>query len=144
MASITITEHVMSRPLRDHPSTPEFLREFQEEHLSELAFLLAQRQRHLHSAEVEWPSIAPLEMRILRHAEAMQEGSDTASQCAREVLYVAAGEAGITDVLKRMAEADTALLPALAEALVLVPHPLLALHEELRPSTHAAEWRAWW
>jgi uncharacterized protein (TIGR02270 family) len=129
----------MTRSLLEHPLVSEFLREFQEEHLSELAFLLTQRRRHLHDPAVEWPDIESLEVRILRHAEAMQAGGEAAIACAREALAsempdeLAAGihaivsdEDGITEMLARMAEADEVLLPCFTEALTLVRLPQLS------------------
>lgn len=132
----------MTRSLLEHPSSPEFFREFQEEHLSELAFLLAQRQRYLHDPEVEWLDVEPLDVRIARHVEAMQVGGDTALTCVREVLESEApdeftagvyarvlmdpGGNGISEMLARMAEADTVLLPCFIEALTLAHHPQLS------------------
>jgi uncharacterized protein (TIGR02270 family) len=132
----------MTRSLLEHPSAPEFLHEFQEEHLSELAFLLAQRQRYLHDPEVEWPDIEAMEVRIARHVEAMQVGGDTALACAREMLaseapdeftagtyawvLIGPGGEGIAEMLARMAEADTVLLPCFIEALTLAHHPRLS------------------
>jgi uncharacterized protein (TIGR02270 family) len=128
--------------LLEHPLASEFLREFQEEHLSELAFLLAQRRRSLHDMEVEWPDIESLEVRMYRHAEAMQQGGETAFECAREALagevpedlaagaYVLVGiasfDGGVAEVLARMAEAETALLSGLSEALMLSSHSQLS------------------
>ena len=121
----------------------EFLRDFQEEHLSELAFLLAQRRRHLHNPEVEWPDIESLEVRILRHGEAMQAGGDTAIACAREALASEAPDEltagihaivshtdGLTEMLAHMAEANEERLPCFTEALTLVHH--LQLSERLK------------
>lgn len=132
----------MTRSLLEHPSAPEFLREFQEEHLSELAFLLAQRQRYLHDPEVEWLDVEPLDVRIAHHVEAMQVGGDTALTCVREVLdseapaeltagvyarvLIGPGGDGIAEILARMAEADTVLLPCFIEALTLAHHSQLS------------------
>ncbi|QRK12651.1 HEAT repeat domain-containing protein [Archangium violaceum] len=132
----------MIRNLLEHPSASEFLRGFQEEHLSELAFLLARRQQYLHDPEVEWPEVEPLEVRILAHVGAMREGGDMALSCAREMLsseapdelaaaahalvFAAPGGEGIAEVLARMAEADAVLLPCLGEALMLAHHSQLS------------------
>ncbi len=146
----------MTRSLLEHPSAPDFLREFQEEHLSELTFLLAQRRRYLHDPEVKWPDIEPLEERIFRHSEAMQVGGDVAAACAREALISEASdeftagiyaiilaEDGIAEVMARMAEADASLLPYFTEALTLARHPqlserLVALLSAARPEVRAA------
>jgi hypothetical protein len=53
----------MTRSLLEHPSAPDFLREFQEEHLSELAFLLAQRRRYWIHALRNWLTRAARSMR---------------------------------------------------------------------------------
>lgn len=146
----------MSHLLLEHPGAPEFLREFQEEHLSELAFLLVQRRRYLHDPEVEWPDIESLEVRIRHHTEAMQAGGDVAIVCAREALLgeeldeltaavhaiVPLGEC-LAEVMTRMAEADPALLPCFIEGLMLVRHPQLserlgALLSASRPDVRAA------
>ncbi|RYZ43555.1 MAG: hypothetical protein EOO71_03080 [Myxococcaceae bacterium] len=129
----------MTRSLREHPSASEFLREFQDTHLSELSFLLAQRRRFLHEPRVGWPDIEALEVRILRHAEAMCVGGEVAFACAKEALAsddpdeltagayaLAFTEDGIREVLRGMAEADGPLLPCFIEALLLVPHPHLS------------------
>ena len=76
----------MIHPLLEHPSAPDFLREFHEEHLSEFAFLSRSVGAALHEPGMEWPNIESLEIRILRHAEAMQAGGDAAITCAREAL----------------------------------------------------------
>ncbi|HYO68808.1 MAG TPA: HEAT repeat domain-containing protein [Archangium sp.] len=140
---LALREHAMTTPsLLEHPLASEFLRDFQEEHLSELAFLLAQRGRYLHDPEVEWPDVESLEVRLYRHAEAVQQGGALALECARAALaeelpeelaagaYVLVGIAsqdeGVAAVLARMAEADTALLPRLSEALRLSDHPRLS------------------
>ncbi|HYO55824.1 HEAT repeat domain-containing protein [Archangium sp.] len=149
----------MTRTLLEHPSAPEFLREFQEEHLSELAFLLAQRRRYLHDPEVEWPDVESLETRIFRHVEALRTGGDIGLTCAREtfaseapdeltagayaLVHVTSGGDGIAEVMARMAEADTVLLPCFTEALMLARHPQLSerlgtLLTALRPEVRAA------
>jgi uncharacterized protein (TIGR02270 family) len=146
----------MARSLLEHPSAPDFLREFQEEHLSELTFLLAQRRRYLYDPEVKWPDIEPLEERIFRHSEAMQVGGNAASVCAREALAseeadeltagvyaIVSAEDGIVEMMARMAEADAPRLPCFTEALTLVRHPqladrLVALLSAARPEVRAA------
>ncbi|OJH42242.1 HEAT repeat domain-containing protein [Cystobacter ferrugineus] len=146
----------MARSLLEHPSAPDFLREFQEEHLSELTFLLAQRQRYLHDPEVKWPDIESLEERIFCHSEAMQAGGDVAAACAREALTseasdeltagvfaIVLAENGIAEMMTRMAETDASLLPCFTEALTLVRHPqlserLVALLSAARPEVRAA------
>ncbi|NMO18766.1 hypothetical protein HPC49_13985 [Pyxidicoccus fallax] len=145
----------MARSLLESPSAPEFPREFQERHLSELAFLLTQRRRQLHDAGVEWPDLEPLEVRILRHVEAMQASGDVAAACAREALDAVAEDEltagihalvsigdGLTEVMERMAVADASLLPCFTEALLLAQPPRLtealgALLSTPRPEVRA-------
>jgi uncharacterized protein (TIGR02270 family) len=132
----------MIRPLLEHPSATEFLREFQEEHLSELTFLIAQRQRYLHDPELEWPDVESLEIRILRHTEALQAGGELALECVRQALtseepdelaagaytrvLLASGGDGIEEVLARMTQAAALLMPCFIEALTLARHPQLS------------------
>ncbi|NOJ82543.1 hypothetical protein HNV28_30185 [Myxococcus xanthus] len=112
--------------------------------MSELAFLLTQRQRYLHDAEVEWPDVELLEVRIFRHVEAMRSGDDSAIACAREALASDASdelmagiharvqlgpdEQGIEEVLARLVDLDVALLPNCIQALMWVQHPKLLAH----------------
>ncbi|QRK11093.1 HEAT repeat domain-containing protein [Archangium violaceum] len=149
----------MAHTLMDGLSASEFLQGLQEEHSSELAFILAQRQRYLHDAEVEWPDVESLEIRIHRHAEAMRVGGEAALACAREALageawdelaagvyarvFIGPEDEGIAEVLARMAKLDTVLLPYCTQALMLVQHPqlserLAALLDSPRESVRAA------
>lgn len=132
----------MTRTLLEHPSAPAFLREFQETHLSELAFLLGQRQCYLRDPELQWPDVESLEVRIDRHTEAMQAGGATAIECARELLGGEApdelsaaafalvsllpGGEGASEVLSRLEALDTELLPSCLEALSLARTPRLS------------------
>ncbi|WP_021781224.1 HEAT repeat domain-containing protein [Myxococcus hansupus] len=142
----------MPQILMGGASVMEFLQGLQEQHMSELAFLLAQRQRQLHDARVEWPDVELLEVRVLRHAEAMCVGGDVALACAREALasdafdelaagsYVRVllgpGEEGIEEVLARIASLDVALLSHCAQPLMLAPHPRMSSRlEDLLPSS---------
>jgi hypothetical protein len=61
----------MSGSLLEHPRAPEFIRELQEEHLSELGFLLRQRGRFMRSGEVPWPRVEEWETRMTSQLEAM-------------------------------------------------------------------------
>jgi uncharacterized protein (TIGR02270 family) len=147
--------------LLQHPNASKFLREFQEEHLSELEFLLGQRGKYLRDSEVPWPEVADLEQRIEAHAEAMCAGGNVALELAREALasgedaqvmagvYVVAsfpdaeGVDGLGEVLETLEEAAADLLGVWEEVLVLSEHPRVAertnsLLASPRPEVRAA------
>ena len=134
----------MTRSLREHPSSQAFLHSFQEEHLSELSFLIAQRRRYLHDPGVAWPDIDVLDLRVLRHAQAMAVGGDVALTCARAAFAseatdewtaaahaLASMETGLSELLVAMSGADSARLPCFTEALRQVHRP--RLFEQLTP-----------
>src|SRR4051812_43465140 len=72
--------------LRQHPGLSGFIRDFQEEHLSEIEFLLEQRKRYVHNPELPWPELADLEQRIDAHVDAMCAGGEIALELAREAM----------------------------------------------------------
>lgn len=146
--------------LRHHIGFPEFFHEFQEEHLSEIEFLLGQRQRHVRDPEFAWPALANMEDRLEAHVDAMCVGGAPALELAREAmaggdeaqtmagLYVVAsfeeadGADGLGAVLHSMEEAAADLLYVWEEVLVLSEQPRVS--ERMLPllSSPRAEVRA--
>jgi uncharacterized protein (TIGR02270 family) len=132
----------MTKTLLDHPGAKAFLREFQEEHLSEVEFLLLQRRRLLHQPGARWTDAEQFETRLALHLAALRASAAVSLGCAREAvasgdagqflagLHVLAAlapqEAGITPLLQAR-EADLEeVLPTWTEALALAPHPEVA------------------
>ncbi|QRK12464.1 hypothetical protein JQX13_22030 [Archangium violaceum] len=76
----------MSLLLLNHPEAQTFLRDFQELHLSEVEFLLQQRQRRLQGPEPRWMEAAGVEERLATHLEALRTSSDIAVACAHPLL----------------------------------------------------------
>lgn len=130
--------------LRQHPGLSGFIRDFQEEHLSEIEFLLGQRQKYVLNPELPWPEIAELEHRIGAHVDAMCEGGTVALELVREAmaggdeaqamagLHVMAsfqeaeGTDGLGEVLRALEEVAADLLHVWEEVLVLLEHPRVA------------------
>lgn len=127
--------------LLEHPSALEFHQEFQEEHLSEIEFLLEQRLRYVRDSAFSWPGLARLERRIDAHVDAMRAGGAVALELAREAMaggdeaQVMAGahvivsfqEAdeidGLGEALHTLEETAADLLRVWEEVLVLSEHP---------------------
>jgi len=137
----------MSSPpasLLQSPQAMEFMREFQENHLAEIEFLLGQRRLYLRDPEISWPELADIEHRLEAHVDAMCASGEVALELAREALTsgdesaVIAGihviasfqeleeTDGLGEVLHAMEEAATDLLSVWEEALVLSMHPSVA------------------
>ena len=132
------------RSLLQHPGFPEFLRELQEEHLSELEFLLQQRNRYVHDPEVTWPELAFWEKRSDAHTDALCEGGEFGLSLARKAMesgeeplimagahVVAAfqeseGTDGLGEVINTLEETAEDLLGIFEEVLVLSEHPRVA------------------
>jgi uncharacterized protein (TIGR02270 family) len=130
--------------LLQHPSAHEFLREFQEEHLSETEFLLGQRSRHVRDLQIPWPYVADLEHRIEAQLDAMRASGTVALELAREAMtsgdeaqvmagaYVVAsfqerdGADGLGEALHTLEETAEDLLGVWEEVLVLLEHPRVA------------------
>lgn len=126
-----------SRSLLEHPQAEDFLRELQEQHLSEVDFLLEQRWGRLRDPEHSWLRLRELEERALAHARGLQYGGGVAAALVEEALagedrgrvraavYVLAchgpGSPGVATALSALAQAKEELLPVIREALVLVP-----------------------
>lgn len=132
----------MTKTLLDHPGAEAFLREFQEEHLSEVEFLLQQRRRLLHGSGDHWTDAEEPETRLARHLAAMRASTEVALGCAREAvasgddgqflagLHVLASlaphEASIDMLLLSREAALEEVLPAWTEALALALHSEVA------------------
>ncbi len=130
--------------LLQHPNISEFLREFQEEHLSELEFLLGQRTRYVHGSEISWTDITDLERRFEAHVDAMRASGAIALELAREAMaggdeaqlmagaYVVAsfqekdGADGLGEAIRTLEETAADLLHVWEEVLVLSEHPRVA------------------
>ncbi|MCY1072975.1 hypothetical protein OV287_00635 [Archangium sp. miwbw1] len=132
----------MTKTLLDHSGAESFLREFQEEHLSEVEFLLRQRKRLLHEAGARWTDAEETETRLARHLAAMRASAEVSLGCAREAvasgddgqflagLHVLASlapqEAGIAPLLQAREASLEEVLPTWTEALAFAAHPELA------------------
>lgn len=130
------------KTLLDHLEAEQFLRELQEDHLSEVEFLLVQRQHYFIDPERSWLEAEELETRLARHVAALRAGGQVALDCARQLLaegdmgqYLAAlhvlaslapEEVAPERVLEARAEPLQELLPPWHEALVLAQHADLA------------------
>ncbi|HYO67571.1 MAG TPA: HEAT repeat domain-containing protein [Archangium sp.] len=124
-------------PLLEHPEAEGFFRDFQEQHLSELEFLIGQRQLRLSNPEHPWPRLLELETRVAAHVRALRTTENTVPKLLAEVLsseepdFVRAvihalaardpASVGSTGVFDAMEQASDALLPIFHEALVWVP-----------------------
>lgn len=144
MPSATLIEMKAPLSLIHDPSAQEYLRDFQEEHLSELEFLLGQRPRYVHTPGALWPDVANIERRIEAHVDAMRAGGAIALELAREAMaggdeaqamagaYVVAsfkeedGTDGLGEALSTVEETATDLLKVWEEMLVLSEHPRVA------------------
>jgi len=122
----------------------EFLREFQEEHLSEVEFLLGQRWRYVRDPEIQWPESISLEYRIEAHLDALRAAGAAALELAREAMdggdeaqvmagaYVVAsfqeqdGADGLGEAIRTLEETAADLLGVWEEVLVLLEHPRVA------------------
>ncbi|MCP3136625.1 HEAT repeat domain-containing protein [Pyxidicoccus xibeiensis] len=145
-----------------HPSAADFLRGFQEEHLSELEFLLGQRQRRLREPALSWRDAESVETRIEGHLEAMRAGGPVAVSIASEALSGGdvslipaalfslaslAPEALAPDALPAPKEEWPEFLSSWEGALVLADHPgipafLTRVLLNDRPEVRAAAARA--
>jgi len=138
-----------SLSLLKHPSASDFQREFLEDHLSEIEFLLEQRSRSVRGSQYSWSRLARLEQRLEAHTYALRAGGAVALELARDALtrgddaqamagvHVVAsfretdGTDGLGEVLHAMEEAAEDLLDVWEEVLVLLEHPRVA--ERLTP-----------
>jgi uncharacterized protein (TIGR02270 family) len=127
-----------------HPSAQEFLREFQEEHLSELEFLFGQRERYVRDPYIPWPDIAGMERRIEAHVDAMRASGTVGLELAREAMesgdeaevmagaYIVSsfqeqdGTDGLGEVIRAVEEVAEDLLGVWEQVLVLSEHPRVA------------------
>lgn len=127
-----------------HPDALEFLRGFQEDHLSEVEFLLGQRTRHVGDPQIPWLDVARLEQRIEAHVDAMRASEEVALELAREAMaggdeaqvmagaFVVAsfqeqdGTDGLGEALRTLEETAADLLHVWEEVLVLLEHPRVA------------------
>ena len=134
----------MPSSLLYHPDAQEFLHEFQEEHLSELEFLLGQRQQYMREPQRPWPEASDLERRIEAHVDAMRASGTVALELAREAMtsgdeaqvmagvYVVAsfqerdGTDGLGEAIHSLEETAEDLLSVWEEVLVLLEHPRVA------------------
>ncbi|MFE8597107.1 HEAT repeat domain-containing protein [Archangium violaceum] len=149
----------MTKTLLDHPGAESFLSEFQEEHLSEVEFLLQQRRRLLHAPGARWTDAEESETRLALHLAAMRASVEVALGCAQEAvasgddgqflagLHVLASlapqEAGIDALLEIREAALEEMLPTWTEALALARHQEVAgcctrALEDERPQVRAA------
>jgi uncharacterized protein (TIGR02270 family) len=130
--------------LLEHPGAPDFLREFQEEHLSELEFLLGQRFRYVQNPEIPWLDVAAVESRIEAHLDAMRAGGAIALELAEEAMtggdeaqvmagaHIVAsfqeqdGMDGLGEALRTLEETAADLLQVWEEVLVHLEHPRVA------------------
>jgi uncharacterized protein (TIGR02270 family) len=147
--------------LHESPDATEFIREFHEEHLSEIEFLLGQRHRYVRDPEIPWSEVVDLEQRIEAHVDAMCSGGEVALELAREALLSGddaqvmagvhvvaafqetAGAGGLGEVLHTIEEVAADLLGVWEEVLVLSEHPRAAertnsLLDSPRPEVRAA------
>ncbi|HYH94893.1 HEAT repeat domain-containing protein, partial [Hyalangium sp.] len=143
-----------------HPSAQEFLLEFQEEHLSELEFLLGQRERYIRDPQVHWPDVADLEHRIEAHVDAMRASGTVALELAREAMtggdeaqvmagaHVVAsfqeqdGADGLGETILTLEETADDLLDVWEEVLVLSEHLRVAERVNSLLASARAEVRA--
>jgi HEAT repeat protein len=132
----------MTKTLLDHPGAESFLREFQEEHLSEVEFLLQQRRQLLHGPGARWTAAEEPETRLALHLVALRASAEVSLGCAREAvafgddgqflagLHVLASlapqESSIDTLLQIREAALEEVLPAWTEALALALHPEVA------------------
>lgn len=144
--------------LQNHPFTKQFLREFHEEHLEEIGFLLNQRQIYLYDPEIPWPKVSETDERVLAHLDAMDAGGELALQCAREYLadedeclvlasaYVLGSIGNVDTDLKILIEglsnANEDLIPVWVHALKLAKLPLIARHTTVLLDSQRPEYRA--
>ncbi|QSQ12501.1 HEAT repeat domain-containing protein [Myxococcus landrumensis] len=128
---------VLPPPTRN-PAEVAFVREMQEEHFSELEFLLEQRQTRLLDESALWEDLADLEERVAAHVDAMRIGQDVAVPLAKEGLadgdeprlmaavYALASiveEAELDSLLQEMEHVAEDLLPVWTQALALAERP---------------------
>lgn len=148
----------VKRILQNHPFTKQFLREFYEEHLEEMGFLLNQRQIYLHDPEIPWPELSETDERVLAHLDAMEAGGELALQCAREYIadedeclvlasaYVLCSIGNVdTDlkiVIEGLSNANEDLIPVWVHALKLAKSPLIARHTTVLLDSQRPEYRA--
>lgn len=130
--------------LSQHPGAEEFLREFQEDHLSELEFLLGQREQLIRDPQLPWPDIADLERRLEAHVEALRASGTVGLELAREAMgggdeaqamagaYAVSsfqesdGTDGLGEVIRTMEEMAEDVLGVWEQVLVLSEHPRVA------------------
>ncbi|WP_342376986.1 HEAT repeat domain-containing protein [Myxococcus stipitatus] len=128
---------VLPLPARN-PAEAAFIREMQEEHFSEIEFLLEQRQTRLMDESSQWEDLADLEERLAAHVDAMRIQQDVSVPLAQEGLadgdeprlmaavYVLASvmeEAELDGFLQEMEHAAEDLVPVWAQALALAERP---------------------
>ncbi|QRK11301.1 hypothetical protein JQX13_15210 [Archangium violaceum] len=129
----------MFKTLLGHPDAEQFIREFQEEHQSEVEFLLRQRQRCFHAPDRSWLDAEQMEARLDRHMDALRAGGHVALRSARQLIAegdmgqfmaavhvlasLAPEESSISRVLEVRIESDEELLPSWFEAIALARHP---------------------
>ncbi|WP_224366124.1 HEAT repeat domain-containing protein [Hyalangium versicolor] len=131
----------MPLSLLHHPGASAFLRDFHEEHLSEIEFLLQQRTRYLRDAERSWVDLSNVEERLEVHREALHAGGVLSLELAREAMlggddaqmlagaYIVAsvqerdGTEELGEVLRTLEEVAADLLGIWEEVLVLSEHP---------------------
>ena len=144
--------------LQNHPFTKQFLREFYEEHLEEMGFLLNQRQIYLHDPEILWPEVSETDERVLAHLDAMEAGGELALQCAREHLtdedeclvlasaYVLCSignaDTDLKIVIEGLSNANEDLISVWVHALKLAKSPLIARHTNVLLDAQRPEYRA--
>lgn len=143
-----------------HPGAEEFLREFQEDHLSELEFLLGQREQRLRDPQLPWPDASELERRIEAHVDAMRASGLVGLQLAREAMesgdeaqamagtYAVSsfqesdGADGLEEVIRTMEEMAEDVLGVWEQVLVLSEHPGVAERVSALLSSPRSEVRA--
>ncbi|AGC48805.1 hypothetical protein MYSTI_07533 [Myxococcus stipitatus DSM 14675] len=128
---------VLPLPARN-PAEAAFIREMQEEHFSEIEFLLEQRQTRLLDETSQWEDLADLEERLAAHVDAMRIQPDMSVPLAQEGLadgdeprlmaavYVLASvveEGELEGLFQEMEDTAEDLVPVWTQALALAERP---------------------